>query len=353
MDYQGVGIEVLKNIFKRFAERECKEVSPFYYDLATKIAEDDELIVIASYCKKRQPVPNLFLASVHYLLLKNPLVELAKYYPSITKEYQQKLPFKLFKDFCLKYKKEIIALEQSKIVQTNALNRSAYLMPILSHLFSDKPINIIDIGTSAGLTLNMDKYEYHYNGHHLFGKSPLKIKSKIKEGFLPKFAKPVKILRKIGIDQNPLDLKISANSNWLKALIWADRTERIERIEQAILIARQEDIDFRKASSITEFETIIQEQEESIPLVIYHTHVLYQFTQPEREKFWDLIDKIGSKRDLTYLATEGNKVFKTDYGIQGTIVELTEYKSGVKNSRIVAETNGHANWIKWKNEHLD
>lgn len=349
MDYQGVEKQVLKNIFKRFAERECKEVSPFYYDLATKIAEDEELITIASYCKRRQPIPNLFLASVHYLLLKNTSAELAKYYPSITKEYKQNLPFNLFKDFCLENKKAIIALEQSKIVQTNALNRTAYLMPILSHLFSDKAINIIDIGTSAGLTLNMDKYEYHYNGNHSFGKSSLKIKSEIREGFLPKFSRPVKFHRKIGIDQNPLDLKISANSNWLKALIWADRTERLERIEQAILIARQEAINFRTASSITEFETIIQEQEESIPLVIYHTHVLYQFTQAERESFWQLIDKIGSKRDLTYLATEGNAVFKTDYGVQGTLVELTEYKAGVKNRRIVAETNGHANWMKWRN----
>lgn len=259
MDYQGVAIQVLKDWFKRFAERECKEVSPFYYDLSNKIAEDNELIAIASFCKQRQPIPNLFLASVHYLLLKNPSAELAKYYPSITKDYLPNLPFHLFKEFCLTYKTEIIALEQTKIVQTNALNRSAYLMPILSHLFSGKAINIIDVGTSAGLTLNMDKYEYHYNGNHSFGTSSLKIKSDIREGFLPKFAKPVKFHRKIGIDQNPLDLKISANSNWLKALIWADRIERAERIEQAILIAKQEEVDFRTASSVEEFETIIME----------------------------------------------------------------------------------------------
>lgn len=350
MDYQEIDKQELKDWFKLFAERECKEVSPLYYQLSNKIAEDDELIEIASFCKQRQPMPNLFFASVQFLLFKDHSAELANYYPSITKDYKKDLPFELFKEFCLNNKEAIISLEQTKLVQTNALNRSAYLMPILSNLFDGKKINIIDIGTSAGLTLNMDKYEYHYNDKHAFGESPVKIKSEIREGTLPKFSKPVEIANKIGIDQNPLDLKIDDNANWLKALIWADLTERLEKIEQAIAIAKQENIDFRKASNLEEFEAIIQEQDDQFPLVIYHTHTLYQFTVEERNNFWDLIDKIGSQRDLTYLATEGSSVFKTDYGIRGVLVELTEYKIGKKNNRIVAETNGHANWLKWKSE---
>ena len=38
-------------------------------------------------------------------------------------------------------------------------------MPIFSKIIfeENKPTTIIDIGTSAGLTLNFDKYEYWYN----------------------------------------------------------------------------------------------------------------------------------------------------------------------------------------------
>ena len=348
MDYQEIDKEKLKNWFKLFAENECKEVSDFYYNLSTKIAEDDELISIASFCRQRQPMPNLFLASVHYLLLKKKSRDLSNYYPSITKNYKQQLPFALFKEFCLENKKEIIELEQSKIVQTNALNRCAYIMPILSNLFDGKKINIINIGTSAGLTLNFDKYEYHYNGKYSFGKSPVKIRSEIIEGVIPSFKQNVIINNKIGIDQNPLDLRNLDNANWLKALIWADLTERIEKIEQAISVAKKENIQFEKTNSLQDFEDIIRRQNSEVPLVIYHTHVLYQFTQDEREKFWNLIDKIGKERDLTYLAAEGSKVFKNDFGINGILVQLTEYQKGSKISRIIAETNGHANWIKWK-----
>ena len=115
-------------------------------------------------------------------------------------------------------------------------------------------------------------------------------------------------------------------------------------------LAKQENINFIQASNLEKFEEIISEQDDKIPLIVYHTHTLYQFQQDEREAFWNLIDKIGNKRDLTYLATEGSKVFKTDYGIQGVLVELTEYKNGNKRNKVIAETNGHANWIKWKNE---
>lgn len=347
MDYQNINPKKLKEWFKRFAKNECKEVSPLYYFLSNEIAKDDELIEIASHCKQRQPMPNLFLASIHYLLLKSPTHELSAYYPSINKNPKIGLPFELFKSFCLNHKQEIIELEQSKIVQTNALNRCAYLMPIISSLFDDIPINIVDIGTSAGLTLNMDKYEYHYNDKCLIGRSPVKIRSKIIGGELPKFKEIIKINNKIGIDQNPLDLKIAENAIWLKALIWADRIERIEKIEQAIRIAKQENIQFEKAKSIADFEELIQCQPSDMPLVIYHTHTLYQFTPQEREAFWNLINRIGKERDLIYLATEHNGILQTDYGLSGVLVEVTQYKKGGKSSKIAAQTNGHADWIKW------
>lgn len=348
MDYQKTERAELKKWFKRFAENECKEVSPLYYDLSTKISADEDLISIASHCRYRQPMPNLFLASVHYLLLQGKANELANYYPSITPNYSKELPFDLFKEFCLAHKNEIIELEQSKLVQTNSLNRSAYIMPILSNLFSGVKVNVIDIGTSAGLTLNFDKYEYHYNNKHFFGQSPLKIRSTIKEGEIPFFEQPVTINKKIGIDQNPLDLRNQENADWLKALIWADLTERMQKIEQAIKIAKQEKIQFEKTSKLEKFADIIRSQKKEIPLVIYHTHVLYQFSPEARKEFWDLLDLIGQERDFMYLATEWHTIFQKDYGIKSVLVELTEYKAGQKTSRLVAETNGHANWIKWK-----
>ena len=348
MDYRGVEKEKLKHWFKEFAENECKEVSPLYFHVANQVSKDDELIELASFCKKGQPMPNLFFAAVHFLLLNNTSEELAYYYHSINKAYKSNLPFDLFKEFCLDNRAEIIKLQRTRIVQTNALNRTAYLMPILSHLYGGQQINIVDVGTSAGLNLNMDKYEFHYNDKYTFGDSAVKIRSEIREGQLPEFTEKVLLNHKIGIDQHPLDLNDKENEKWLKALIWADLTERLERLEKAITIAKKEKLDLRKASKIAEFETILQSVDSSLPIVVYHTHVLYQFKLEQREQFWNLIDDIGSKRELTYIAAEGSPIFKTDYKRKGVLVELNQYTSGKKKTRVLAETNGHANWIKWK-----
>jgi len=347
MDYQEVDKQKLKERFKRFAETECKGVSPLYYFISNEVAKDKDLIDIASFCKQRQPMPNLFLASVQYLLLNNQSENLAQYYPSINKQHLEDLPFDLFKEFCIRNKEHIIELEQTRIVQTNALNRCAYLMPILSSLFQSQEVNIIDIGTSAGLTLNLDKYEYHYNGNYFLGQSPVKVRSEIRDGDMPKFESIVKLNKKIGIDQNPLDLETKENSNWLRALIWADQIERVEKIEEAIRIAKKENNQLERASTIAEFQEIILNQDNNFPLAIFHTHTLYQFTPEERIEFWSLVDAIGKERDLTYLATEYSTVQQNDYGIKGVIIEVTNYNKGTKSSQLVAETNGHANWIKW------
>ncbi len=34
-------------------------------------------------------------------------------------------------------------------------------------------------------------------------------------------------------------------------------------------------------------------------------------------------------------------------------VELTEFKCGEKSNSLIAGTNGHAKWIKWKNENFE
>ncbi len=333
--------------FKRFAEKECKGVSPLYYYLSTRIAKDNDLLRIASFCAERQPIPNLFLAAVHYLLLKNPTEHLAKYYPTLGGVFEDNIPIELFKEFCLEYEADIIELEQSRVVQTNVLNRCAYLMPILSSQFSGQKVNVIDVGASAGLNLNMDKYAYYYDGTYSFGNGEVAIQSNVEEGVMPAFSLPVSILNKVGIDQLPIDLTNNDNALWLKALIWADKVTRMKRLGQAIEIAGMENLNMRVGRTIDDFEEIIREQNPDIPLAIYHTHVLYQFSKEERMRFREMLDRVGRDRDITYVAAESSLVHDQDWGLNGILVLLTTYTGGVKKCRMLAKTKGHADWIHW------
>lgn len=350
MDYLNLNKEKVSEWFKKFAQGECKGRSDLYYRLSLAIAKDDELIRLASFCRSGQPVPNLFFGAVHYLLLKNPNTELARYYPSIQKMNDGLIPLEVFKAFSLTRSSEIKEILQTKIVQTNALNRTAHLMPIISSLSQPgEAVNIIDIGASAGLNLNLDLYEYHYNGRRQFGNSPVKIKSEV-SGIFPAFQNIALVNKKIGIDQNPIDVKLKEEALWLKALVWPDLSERFDRLENAIKIAQNSNIELCKASEIHDFETIIRDQDATLPLVVYHTHALYQFPAEKRQAFWSMLDRVGKSRNFYYLAVEGNVVLARSYEKKGILVELTTYKNGSKSSKLMAETNGHANWIKWSDK---
>ncbi|MBX2873904.1 MAG: DUF2332 domain-containing protein [Saprospiraceae bacterium] len=340
----------LQVIFQNFAERECRGKSPLYYQLAQAVAQEPYLLELAKHARARQPAPNLFFGAVHYLLLLDSSQRLAQHYPSICKEVSKEIPLALFLDFCKKKEAEIIHLLRDRIVQTNAINRTAYLMPIASSIFEDSSdLNLIDIGCSSGLNLNFDQYQYHYKGHGIIGEGNVRISTDILEGTLPPFSAIVNVNQKIGIDQNPLDLEIAENANWLKALIWPDLLERFERMEAAIRLAKTSSLSLLKASQISDFREVIDSIPQAEPLLVYHTHVLYQFSKTERLAFRALIDEIGVKRDLLYLAVEGFSIFDEILPLpKGVQIVASQYHGGIKTVRHFGQTDGHATWIRWK-----
>ncbi|MEO0341162.1 MAG: DUF2332 domain-containing protein [Bacteroidota bacterium] len=337
----------VKESFLRLAEQECKDVSPLYYYLSQNITQDDRLLAIAQKAKYRQPIPNLFLGAVHYLLFEHKDHDLAKFYPSIHPGAIALPPFELFRSFCLAHQAAIEALLRTKIVQTNAINRCAYLMPIFSQLAGSKAWTIIDIGASAGLNLNFDLYTYQYNGGDDVENPTVIISSKIKDGEMPNWTSEINIKQRIGIDQNPIDLKDPSQANWLKALIWADQTKRFQRLEKAIAMQLEHPITLFKEDRIEGFRRIIDRVNEKHSIFLYHTHVLYQFTKAERVAFWQMLDELGAKRDLEYLAVENYRILENAYGQEGIPIVLTSYRSGNKEQQLIGKTNGHANWIEW------
>ena len=343
-------LEKIKERFINFAESECKGTSQLYYQLSNQIANDDDLLEIASTTRPGQPIPNIFSAAVHYLLLKNPNNELADYYPSIQKNSVAEVPFFLFKAFCIENKNEIINLISNKIVQTNVINRCAYLMPILSKIIAEenRPTTIIDIGTSAGLTLNFDQYEYWYNDQKVFGNSKVKVKSDILESTIPKIYPINQHLSKIGIDQNIIDPTDEDEILWLKALIWPDQQERFIAMDEALKLEELKNIQFVKAQSISDFETEILKINKDENLIIYSTHVLYQFLEEQKDVFYSMLERIGSQRDFYFLSVEGIKILQKRHNSKEIVIELTNYKGNKKKRTFIAETNGHGNWIKWK-----
>lgn len=105
-------------------------------------------------------------------------------------------------------------LSAQQLRTPNAVNRSAYLMPVASHFFAnEEPLHILDIGTSSGLTLNFDRYAYDYGDYGRFGSSAVKIQSEIVSGGLPPFKDMIRIGRR---KQVQLLDTTNGHANWIK-----------------------------------------------------------------------------------------------------------------------------------------
>lgn len=215
--------------FNDFALLECEGSSELYKQLALQVAKDYHLLELCLSAREGQPIPNLFIGAVHYLLLQGTDHELQKYYPSIGDDRKEdRRLFSTFKDFCLANVNEIKFLLKNKLVQTNEVRRCAYLYPLFCYVYkqSNKPLSLIEIGTSAGLQLMWDHYSYSYNKKDLYGNkgSHVHLTSKVRRGRLPyhllSLTPPVN--DRIGIDLHVSDLSDEEEYLWLKALIWPE-----------------------------------------------------------------------------------------------------------------------------------
>jgi hypothetical protein len=123
--------------------------------------------------------------------------------------------------------------------QTNEVGRSGALMAGLMVFAQrlDMPIELLELGSSAGLNLNLDRFCYNLGGLEA---GPNNAAVRIKPewtGDAPEGQFP-KIVARSGVDQNPLDVRDEAIVERLLAYCWPDQHDRLARLEAAIATAR-------------------------------------------------------------------------------------------------------------------
>ena len=338
----------LSEAFRNFANIECKGSSRLYEFLSLRIAADKEILALAAYAKEGQPVPNLLFGAVHFLLLKGKTHSLKAFYPSIVDKPRNDIEesYVEFRDFCERYKDEIIPLLQSKLVQTNEVRRCAYLYPTFRYI-SDivkKPLALIEIGTSAGLQLLWDKYSYSYDSYaknEIYGdrNAEVHITSEIKgenspplQGDLPRVAS------RIGIDLHPIDLSNDEEYLWLNALIWTEHTQRRDLFEKAADCVNSNSVLLIKGDGVALLPEIAKRISNDHCIGVFHTHVANQMPLEVKIKLLEQVKLIGKNRDIFHIYNN----------IQDRDLHLDYYINGQETVHTIGKTDGHGSWFTWE-----
>lgn len=199
----------------------------------------------------------------------------------------------------------MIDLFQTKRVQTNEVQRASYLYPIFSEISASvkKPLTLIEIGTSAGLLLHLDRYRYDIQQAQSVqfgdGDSPLIIQAQNNGEPLEHVEKLV-IKDRIGIDLNVIDLADEAQYEWLQCLIWPELKEQ----KRNLAIAR--DIQKRHSTQFFtgDFREVLPELLGHVTdsqVVIFHRHVANQFPTALKEELMQLLKTASAQQTIFHV----------------------------------------------------
>ena len=334
--------------FRRFAELECRGYSPLYERLALAVAEDAELLALAAHAPPGQPAPNLFFAAVHALLREDRAAPAARFYPSLTEAPggpEGAAP--AFRVYCLDRADAVRGLLATRRVQTNEVGRCAYLYPafgLIARLAGERPLGVIEVGASAGLNLLWDRYGYRYGDGPIHGDpgSPVQLVCATPGEIPPPLPQRVPAVGlRVGVDLHAIDVSDPAEARWLEALVWPEHGDRLRALRGAIALARQEPPRLVTGDGLDLLPGLLAAVPDDVAPCVVHTHTLNQFSEDGRARFAAILDAHGHDRELYRLGAEW-------LGAPQPRLELTAWRGGRAEHRLLAECDPHGRWLAWR-----
>jgi hypothetical protein len=360
--------------FRTFAENTDDGASPLYHHLSSRIIDDATLINLALATRVGQPPPIMFFAAVQMLLFETSEgrrqeaedrasdggEELAAYYQSMGgARAPDEAVFPLFRAFCLRYAEAIRALLTTKLTQTNEARRCVLLLPAFAMVAeqSGTPLSLIEIGPSAGLNLNFDRYGYHYAFEQNsevslqdseaqalnlgLRDSPVQLRTVLRGPHMPPLPTTFPaVASRIGIDLNPIDVHDEDAVRWLKALIWPEHKMRFALLAAAVTIARRDRPPLIAGDALELLPALLAALPDDVTPCVLHTFVVYQFPPAARQRLDAVLHEAAVNRPVYRIGCEGAESWPE--------LRLTRYFAGQTHEQFVAITTGHANWIEWR-----
>ncbi len=329
---------------------------PLYAALARRIAEDGDIQALAALAQPGQPPSNLLFAAVHFLLLGGARHSLARFYPHLTQEPTPPVDETAWADFRSVLRQEeqaIAALVAGRVTNTNEVLRCTYLRCGYATISarSDAPLSLIELGPSAGLNLNWDRYGYLYrrnNGLAVHAGPPhaaLRLDAEVRGrrgAPAPTMAPPV--ARRIGLELNPVDLTAEPDRRWLMALVWPGRPERIARLQAALAIASDYPPPIRAGDALAHLADELAAAPGDSARVVAHTLVTYQWTVAMRARLEAILMEAGRERPVWRLSHD---LGDGERGGEAMALRLRRYDGGAVAEETIATAHHHGAWIDW------
>lgn len=231
--------------------------------------------------------------------------------------------------------------------QTNEAGRSANFIAAMLWL-ADQGLSArfqcLEIGSSAGINLMLDRYHYDLGGVQV-GPEPgaMRFQPEWQGDAPPDHA--IEIAATKGCDVAPVDLTDPAQALRLKAYIWPEHTVRFERMDAAIAeaLTSPPDLVHMNAADFVEAE-LAKPQEAGTTRMLMHSIVWQYVPDDQKARVTAAMEAAGARataeRSLAWVSLEANRVLH--------IHEMTvRYWPGGDQPVVVTRAHPHGAWIGW------
>jgi hypothetical protein len=166
--------------------------------------------------------------------------------------------------------------------QTNEVRRSACLLPGFLTIAAETqlPLACFELGASAGLNQLWRNYRYDYGEGGVWGdpSAPLAL-SAAWTGPAPPMDAPLSVASSAACDRSPVDIRDPAQRQRLRAYLWPDQTERLERFDAAVGMALAAGVTVERSDAV-DWVRARAAPSPGVATVIFHS-IFWQYLSAE------------------------------------------------------------------------
>lgn len=365
-------LDTLESRFARFSD-EVRGRSPLYERIAGLLARDASPAAALKDAGRGQRRPTLWLAALHEILLDDPGERLAAWYPSCGGDRPPDAPglWETLVDTAERHRDRLAATVRTRNTQTNEIGRSAGLRLALSEVrrATAAPVALVELGTSAGLLLLVDRVAHRYGGAPPAGPGDAALTLDVRlrgAASPPPVADDLGIVDRIGLDVEPMDPADPATASWLRACVWPEHTHRLARLDAALALAAAAADDPTTAIAprqvhadvaTDDLERAVRARPAGTAVVLWSSSALAYLSRAERDRLPARLTALGRERELWQAAAEGPFLPPFDDldatveperdNVFWNVVTLTRWSGDQPQHRLLARMGPHGDWLRW------
>jgi hypothetical protein len=288
--------------------------------------------------------PIRLLGAVHHLVLSGGAPALAAHFSTTGGDGDADAAWPLYRDVLAAAPASVIDI-LGRPPQTNEVGRSASLAGGLATVARDTrlPLRLLEIGTSAGLNLRLDRYWYEQDGVG-WGDPQTAVRFvDLWAPGRPPFESGAVVATRRGCDRDPIDASTPDASLTLLSYVWPGQDARFDTLRAALHIAGAFPITVDQADAVEWVPSQLAEPHAGLATVVMHS-VFWQYLSPDARA--SIIASLGAAgaratadAPLAWVRLEPSE--------SGRSLELRRTLWPGNEERVLAKAGFHAGRVTW------